>query len=332
MRLSEAVSSWGFNKDRREKSEQPSSAIIDWREEYYSYNDRNNPSSNPHVKLEHFVHDKFDLLNVELSDSDNVILGTGINTLALRANLEVDNVTKQVALLVPNTTSKISDESKFDSYLSIMQQGECLRALSGHDNIPDFYAFGTFNAEFRFGELFSKTHTMPHFGVAMELVEGDSAQERLFNAGESFTFDQSASICKQVSSVLSYAHEIKDVYGHPFVHGDINPVNVLLEEGTNKVYVIDWGLTGNISSRNAGHLDRVLPVSDLNHRSIIGLSKEVRPAGTLAPEILSGEGEITPKADTYSKRDFSLLSFIRSASFFIFSKRIFKYAHTAWYC
>ena len=70
--------------------------------------------------------------------------------------------------------------------------------------------------------------------IAMEWVEGASLAQILKAHGK-LTVEAAASIARQISRALDYAHQ------HGVVHRDVKPANVLMGEG-GKVQVVDFGI------------------------------------------------------------------------------------------
>jgi serine/threonine protein kinase len=118
---------------------------------------------------------------------------------------------------------------------------------------------------------------LPFF--VMEYVEGETLEERLRRKGK-LPLREVARIASTVADALAYAH------GRGLVHRDVKPANVLLERGTGRVLLTDFGL--------AKAVDGVARVTTLTGTGEI--------MGT--PEYLSPEqaetGEVDARSDQYS--------------------------------
>ena len=83
------------------------------------------------------------------------------------------------------------------------------------------------------------------FYIAMELVEGETLQERISRGR--IPIEEALPVARQIAEALEEAHE------HGIVHRDLKPANVkLTAEG--KVKVLDFGLADRKSTRlNSSH-------------------------------------------------------------------------------
>ena len=80
--------------------------------------------------------------------------------------------------------------------------------------------------------------------LVMELVEGEALDTRL--AGGPQTWDETRKLCAPVAAALAHAH------ARGVVHRDLTPANVLVERGSGRLVVTDFGLARLArSSRNA---------------------------------------------------------------------------------
>jgi eukaryotic-like serine/threonine-protein kinase len=72
--------------------------------------------------------------------------------------------------------------------------------------------------------------------LVMRLVTGESLQDRLDAVGGALEVEEVLRVGRQVASGLAAAHE------QGLIHRDIKPANILLESGTGKVLLTDFGL------------------------------------------------------------------------------------------
>src|SRR5437660_1180767 len=75
--------------------------------------------------------------------------------------------------------------------------------------------------------------SLPNRCIVMELVEGETIQERLKRG--SIPIDEILQIAKQIAEALEAAHE------KGIVHRDLKPANIKIAPGS-KVKVLDFGL------------------------------------------------------------------------------------------
>ncbi len=71
--------------------------------------------------------------------------------------------------------------------------------------------------------------------MAMEFVEGTSLSKRLKEEGR-LPAEEAVHIVRQVAEGLAYAHE------HGIIHRDIKPDNILIESGTGRAVIADFGV------------------------------------------------------------------------------------------
>ncbi|MEM9291896.1 MAG: serine/threonine-protein kinase [Acidobacteriota bacterium] len=110
----------------------------------------------------------------------------------------------------------------------------------------------------------------PRVGLWMELIRGETLAQRVDRQGP-FSPKAAARIGADLASALATVHEAG------LVHCDVKAANVLIEEGTDRVVLVDFGIGRAVTT--------------------VG-----RPAGTplyLAPEVLNGQPP-GPPADVYS--------------------------------
>ncbi len=139
-----------------------------------------------------------------------------------------------------------------------------LAASIDHPNIVPIYEAGTSD---------------DHLFIAMRYVEGEDLRERLQR--DTMDIADTIGIVAQVASALDAAH------ARGLVHRDVKPSNVLLDpgarpDGSDHVYLTDFGLTQRISEELAGDGAQLLGTIDY-----------------VAPEQIARE-EIDGRADVYS--------------------------------
>ncbi|HET9455070.1 MAG TPA: serine/threonine-protein kinase [Gemmatimonadaceae bacterium] len=111
----------------------------------------------------------------------------------------------------------------------------------------------------------------------MGYVEGESLEQRL-RRDQRIPFDEARRILAELASALEHAH------GQGIVHRDIKPDNVLLEHGTGRAVLTDFGIA---RQQMAGHT--------ITHTGVV--------VGTplyMSPEQASGERDIDGRSDMYS--------------------------------
>jgi serine/threonine-protein kinase len=132
----------------------------------------------------------------------------------------------------------------------------------------------------------SHPHIVPIYSVdeaegvvyfAMGLVEGESLASRLANEPRP-PFEMVRRILREVAEALHYAHQ------HGVVHRDIKPDNILLERGTGRALVTDFGIA------RAAEGDQRLTVTGI----------AVGTPAYMSPEQAMGEREVDGRADIYA--------------------------------
>jgi serine/threonine protein kinase len=113
--------------------------------------------------------------------------------------------------------------------------------------------------------------------IAMALIEGETLGQRLARDGR-LTAPESQRILSSVADALVYAH------AHGVIHRDIKPDNILLERGTLRVLVTDFGIA------RAAEGDSRLTLTGV----------AVGTPAYMSPEQAMGDGEIDGRSDLYS--------------------------------
>lgn len=113
--------------------------------------------------------------------------------------------------------------------------------------------------------------------LVMELVEGESLEVVLARQA-TLPDRQVADIGSQVADALYLAHR------RGFIHCDVKPGNIILERGTARARLVDFGIAQALAGRRADTADGATTIGTLRYMS---------------PEQLSGE-EVTPRTDIWS--------------------------------
>jgi serine/threonine protein kinase len=127
------------------------------------------------------------------------------------------------------------------------------------------------------------------FGLAMELVDGESLKKRI--ARGPLSADEVMRIALDLARALAAAHEAG------VTHRDLKPENVLLRARDGHAMVADFGI-----SRLHGDSTGAIPPSAVDVTSI-ALTREGALIGTplyMAPEQLAGKTDIGPPTDVYA--------------------------------
>jgi predicted Ser/Thr protein kinase len=113
--------------------------------------------------------------------------------------------------------------------------------------------------------------------IVMALIEGETLGERLAREGKLSAPETQRILCS-VSDALVYAH------AHGVVHRDIKPDNILLERGTLRVLVTDFGIAR--AAEGDGRL------------TLTGVA--VGTPAYMSPEQAMGDGDVDGRSDLYS--------------------------------
>jgi len=115
---------------------------------------------------------------------------------------------------------------------------------------------GRFLAEARTAAKLSQPNIVPIHSVeevadlvffVMAYVEGETLGERLRGKGP-LTPNEAARMLQEVAWALGYAH------GRGVVHRDIKPDNIMLERGSGRAIVMDFGIAGAATSASGGEV------------------------------------------------------------------------------
>lgn len=119
-----------------------------------------------------------------------------------------------------------------------------------------------------------------HPFIAMELVQGQSLDQKLARDGR-FSFDDTADLADQISSVLEVAH------AQNIVHRDLKPANLMLDAAHERpfVRVVDFGIA--------------LLQSQTEATRLTAAGQQLGTAAYMSPEQVSGEA-LDARSDLYS--------------------------------
>ncbi len=144
------------------------------------------------------------------------ILGSGGMGVVFRA--EDPRLKRQVALKAMKSAIATDQEAK----LRFLREAEATAAIE-HDNIVTIYQVGEENG-------------VPF--IAMQLLKGESLKSRM-SRRDRLSQEETIRIGSQIAAGLQAAHE------RGLIHRDIKPDNIWLQEGTDRVRIVDFGLVRN---------------------------------------------------------------------------------------
>jgi predicted Ser/Thr protein kinase len=122
----------------------------------------------------------------------------------------------------------------------------------------------------------------------MEFIEGRTLRQYLTESGP-LAVPQVLEITKQVGSALNYAHSYKP----PVIHRDIKPTNIMIEDGSGRVVVMDFGIAkdfGDPGLTKAGTILgtlRYCPPEQMRYEPLEG-SADIYALGMVMYEMLTG--------------------------------------------
>lgn len=122
---------------------------------------------------------------------------------------------RYVALKVMN--KKVA--SSRNSQKRFVREARAMAALH-HDNVVTIFEVG-------------KSDNTPF--MAMELLKGQTLEQRN-DSGPQLSYHQIIDYARQIATGLAFAH------AKGIIHRDIKPANIWIEEGTNRIKILDFGL------------------------------------------------------------------------------------------
>lgn len=144
----------------------------------------------------------------------------------------------------------------------------------------------------RFHREASVLKALDHPSVVNVLDVGTSDEEMLYTVMELLEGETLAALLARVGPlparatlpiVEGIAAGLEAVHGHGVIHGDLKPANVFLERDTANVKLLDFGLSKVLG------LERLTRTGEL-----------IGTPAYMAPELLTGKGELDERIDTYS--------------------------------
>ncbi|QDS96018.1 Serine/threonine-protein kinase PknB [Roseimaritima multifibrata] len=114
-------------------------------------------------------------------------------------------------------------------------------------SLLDDAALRRFQREAKTAAAMHHTNIVPVFGtgeadgtsyLVMQLVQGETLDKKITEAGASFDFRRASLIAKQIADALDYAHH------SGVLHRDVKPANILLDEN-DTAQITDFGLARN---------------------------------------------------------------------------------------
>ncbi len=109
-----------------------------------------------------------------------------------------------------------------------------MQTLQGHENIISIYESGEIDRE--------------TYYLAMELIRGETLTQRIKrykNTNSYMPFEEIIHVMRQVGAALDYMH------GKKIIHRDLKPSNIMIEKGTERAVLMDFGLVMEDSENNS---------------------------------------------------------------------------------
>lgn len=147
---------------------------------------------------------------------DRLLARGGMGTVYIGTHIELDRAVA-IKLLLPNFSA---DPQAFERFRREARAAAKIK----HPNIADVYDYGTLAD----GESY----------IVMELVEGETLQERLRNMGK-LPIAEALMISRQIADGMEAAHH------SGIVHRDLKPSNIILtqaHDGSRLVKIVDFGI------------------------------------------------------------------------------------------
>ena len=123
--------------------------------------------------------------------------------------------------------------------------------------------------------------------IIMKYIKGDSLSSLLKKKGR-LTYQIIAQMIKEIASTLSYIHS------GGIIHRDVKPSNILIEEGTNKYYLADFGIARSDSSKTLTKSGLILGTPNyISPEQIKGKSidhrADIYALGAMSYELVTGK-------------------------------------------
>lgn len=150
-----------------------------------------------------------------------IIKEIGVGGMGVVYKAHDPELNREIAIkIIRNDISDISDEDEASSKTRLLREAQAMATLSNHPNIVTVYDVGEHN-----GRVF----------IAMEFVKGRPIDKWIEE--NDLSWRQIVRLYLDAASGLISAHN------EGLVHRDFKPDNVLVEEGSGVVKVMDFGLT-----------------------------------------------------------------------------------------
>jgi serine/threonine protein kinase len=184
------------------------------------------------------------------------VLGTGAMGIVLQA--EDVALRRQVALKVMKKQQADCEVNR----LRFLREAQAAAAIE-HDHIVTIYQVGV-------------DRGVPY--LAMKLLKGESLEDRLNRVGK-LPADEVVRIGREIAEGLAEAHE------RGLIHRDIKPANIWLEEGRDRVKIVDFGLALDFNEKDA---------------RLTAVNYMVGTPMYMSPEQAEGEGNVDARCDLFS--------------------------------
>ena len=154
-----------------------------------------------------------------------------------RGGMGIVYLAREVRLSRPVAIKVLPPEltAQADLRAAFLREAKTAAGLT-HPNIVNVYAAGE-----RGGYAY----------IVMAFVQGTTLGERIRTRGPLLP-GQAARVLREVAWALAYAH------GAGIVHGDVSAENILLERGSERAIVMDFGIASAMQSRARSHDGRVM--------------------------------------------------------------------------
>ena len=137
-------------------------------------------------------------------------------------------------------------------------------------------------------DLFSiKDAHMTHTYQVMEFIEGETLEEEIQRLGGSYTLDDVKDI---VIDILETLEKLQS-FSIPVLHRDIKPSNIIRDKLTNRMTLLDFGISTSFVDKTFGHTHAIGTEGYVSPEQYEGdpcLSSDVYSVGVMAFEMITG--------------------------------------------